>query len=519
MAQNRPVDKQESTSPLSALQSNAAAVRAVASAVEGTLGPRGLNCMLVDGAGDVTITNDGSTILTHIDAHHPAARILIRAARSQDDEVGDGTTTAAILAAALIAEGAEHVARGVPVSMLVEGIREGICTARSFIAAQSHPCADLESAALRQCVLISARGETEIAQAVLEAGQIYGSARLLDPDFQLRDSVTVVEGAQTRAFAGVLIDKDRMNRQMPTKLAGVRCLVLADALEPEAIETQALATDRGFGAYMESLERFKRQVNLIAESGVGLIAAQKGLHDVAEERLTAAGCIVLRRLGVKDIAQVAEHTGARVLKRDFDALTALPDALGYAESVEVSQRHGIVCIEGGKGSAAATVIVGAATREVAEEVKRIAEDACGALQSALRAGAVAGGGAVEVGAARAVRVLRGTQSGMASYGLDCVETALKRPLAQIVANAGYNPLEKVEMVGAAQESSGLATLAVDCSTGQVVDMLEAGVLDSAGVKLRALQTAGEVAEAILKISAIVRRRNTSAPEHSGGDEV
>lgn len=510
MAENRASSApKEPDQRLSALQSNAAAVRAVAAAVEGTLGPKGLNCMLVDRAGDVTVTNDGSAILTHIDAVHPAARILVRAARSQDDEVGDGTTTTAIVASALIAEGASHALRGVPVSMLVEGIREGLSAARAFIQNQARLVDGLDDPALFQCVLIASRGEEAIASAVLKAGRILGAAKLKDPACDLREAVTVVEASETHAFAGLLLHKDRVNRQMPSRLTGVRCLVLADALEPETVEAEALATDRGFSAYMDAVQRFKAHVDALAQAGVGLVAVQKGLHDIAEERLTAAGCIVLRRLGAKDIARIAAHTGARVLKRGFDPASVLPEALGNAEAVSVDERRATVLLEGGCGEAAATIVVGAGTREVAEEVKRIAEDACGALQSAVCTGVVAGGGALELAAAREVRTARALRSGMSAYGLDCVEAALKTPLAQIVANAGYNPLEKLEMVNSAQERTGLPALGVDCSTGDLADMVDIGVLDPAGVKLRALSAAGEVAEAILKINTIVRRKDAA----------
>ncbi len=280
MAENRASSApKEPDQRLSALQSNAAAVRAVAAAVEGTLGPKGLNCMLVDRAGDVTVTNDGSAILTHIDAVHPAARILVRAARSQDDEVGDGTTTTAIVASALIAEGASHALRGVPVSMLVEGIREGLSAARAFIQNQARLVDGLDDPALFQCVLIASRGEEAIASAVLKAGRILGAAKLKDPACDLREAVTVVEASETHAFAGLLLHKDRVNRQMPSRLTGVRCLVLADALEPETVEAEALATDRGFSAYMDAVQRFKAHVDALAQAGVGLVAVQKGLHD------------------------------------------------------------------------------------------------------------------------------------------------------------------------------------------------------------------------------------------------
>jgi chaperonin GroEL (HSP60 family) len=151
--------------------------------------------------------------------------------------------------------------------------------------------------------------------------------------------------------------------------------------------------------------------------------------------------------------------------------------------------------------------VGASTREVKDERERIARDAAGAVQSAVRTGVVPGGGAVELAAAKQVLALRENVRGMAAYGVDCVVAALKRPLARIVANAGFNPLEKVEDAIAAQNETGNQALAIDCDTGEVADMRTLGVMDPTGVKLYALRAATEVAEAILRINVIIRKRN------------
>ncbi len=494
-----------------ALLSNSNAIRAVAAAVEGTLGPKGLNCMLVDRAGDVTITNDGSTILSRIDASHPAARILIRAARAQDNDVGDGTTTFTVLTSALINEGVSHALRGVPIPMLVDGIRAGVAAAAKYIESHALLSGSLEDQRLRNAVVVAARGESAIAAAVLDAAVICGSSLLQDANFDLRDSIIVQEGAETEAFSGILIQKDRLNRRMPTHLEDVKCLILDDALEPEALGSEALATDRGFSAYLEHLEQFKKKVDEIVLSGVGLVIVQKGVHDIAEEKLTNAGCIVFRRVGAKDLARTAEHTGSRVLKRSgLMANGALDDCMGRAKLVKCDDRQGYVVIRGGAGEPAATVLIGASTREVADEVKRIAEDACGALQTALSTGLVAGGGAIELAAAGHVRDLRSRSAGMSAYGLDCVAEALKMPLAQIVSNAGYNPLEKIEEAVAAQDLNKSASLGIDCGTGEVRDMLELGVWDPAGVKLRALRGAAEVAEGILRINSIARRQENDA---------
>jgi len=189
--------------------------------------------------------------------------------------------------------------------------------------------------------------------------------------------------------------------------------------------------------------------------------------------------------------------------------------LGTAEEIAEDERLGFVSIRGGGGVPAATILVGAGTAEVKDERLRIAHDAASAVQATARGGALPGGGAAEIGALPAVARCRDELTGMAVYGAEAVLAALRRPLAQIVANAGLNPLEKVAQVVARQSASGSPALAIDCDSGEIADMLAAGIVDPAPVKLSALRTAGEIAEAILRIGVVIRMR---APQTSADGE-
>jgi len=499
---------------LAALLSNAAAVRAVASAVEGTIGPKGLNCMLVDRFGDVTITNDGSAILDKIDVTHPASRMLIRTAKAQDDEVGDGTTTATVLASALVTEAANHVARGVPVTKVIEGIRLGVDEALSQIKSGSQPIAGTDDLRLLKTAVVSARGQVDLAELAVQAARLVGAEKLADPAFKLADTVVAKEGAENEVFAGLIIDKERMSRQMPRSVEDVRVLVVDDAIEPEKIEEDALSTESGFARYMEFQAEFRQNVKKIVDLGVRFVVAAKAVDDLAEEMFTDAGVLVIRRVSSRDISRLVDHTGARPVKRAGLRKDAaeLEKFLGKCDRVYEDEHLEHVRVVGGAGKPAATILVGAATQEVKEERQRIARDAAAAVQGAVLGGVVPGGGAVELAAARKVSELRQTVRGMAAYGVDCVAEALKRPLMQIVANAGFNPLEKVEDAAAAQSKNGGAALAIDCDTGEVADMLALGVTDPARVKLYALKAAAEVAEAVLRINVVIRKRDDGQGE-------
>ncbi|MBN2561745.1 MAG: TCP-1/cpn60 chaperonin family protein, partial [Phycisphaerae bacterium] len=477
--------------------------------VEGTLGPKGLNCMLVDRFGDVTVTNDGSTILDRIEANHPAARMLIRTAKAQDAEVGDGTTTAAVLASALVSEGVAQVSRGVPITKVIEGMHIGVRRALEVMESSARKVDCLDDPLLWQAARIAARESSDVADLVVQAAKLVGVDCLSDPGWRLADCIVAKEGAQNEVFAGLVIDKKRMNRLMPRVLDDALVLVIDDALEPEQLEDDALGTESGFARYLELQDEFKRNLQKIVDLGIGLLVVHKAVSDIAEEVFTDAGVFVLRRVSAKELVGVVEHTGARSITRA--GLKKPPDQLarfaGKCARVYEDEKLEHVRIVGGDGKPAATILVGAATREVKEERERIAEDAAAAVQAVVRGGVVPGGGAIELAVARDLAAVRDSARGMASYGVDCVIQALKKPLAQIAANAGFNPLEKVEDAISAQAERKSAALGIDCDAGEVADMYELGVVDPVLVKTYALRAAHEIAEAVIKINVIIRKRD------------
>jgi chaperonin GroEL (HSP60 family) len=493
---------------LAALITNSSAIRAIASAVEGTLGPKGLDTMLVDKFGDVVITNDGVTILTLMEANHPAARMLINIAKAQQEEIGDGTTTATVMAGAMVSAGVEQVARGVPVSRVIEGLRAGLKKALQVMREQARPLSGLEDRLIHQVALVAGRNHEDIADLVVQAARLIGEEKLKDKDFRFSDTIVAEEGAWNEVFMGVIVNKERINRQMPKELKDLSVLIINDALEPEELGDEALSTEAGFARYLQLQEEFSSNLEKAAGLGIGLVLADRGVCDAAEDFLTDAGVMVVQRVSSKELRRAAEHTGARMIKRTGLKKTVeeLEKCLGRAGRVYNDEKLEQVWIMGGRGKPMATVLVGAATAEVVGERERIARDAAASVQAAIKSGVVPGGGSVELAAAREVEKTREGIRGMAAYGVDCVVEALKRPMSQIVANAGFNPLEKLGDAIAAQAETGKNSLAVDCDSGQVRDMAEMGIFDPAEVKIYALKAAGEVAEAILRIDTIIKKR-------------
>ncbi|MEW9667341.1 TCP-1/cpn60 chaperonin family protein [Ammoniphilus sp. 3BR4] len=496
---------------LSTLMNNVNAIRAVSSAVEGTLGPKGLDTMLVDEDGEVIVTNDGVTILEKMEVKHPAARMLIKIATAQQDKVGDGTTTATILASSLVQEGAAQVHRGVPVSQVIAGIRKGIEFSLSHLQEISIPIQGLDDPNLARVAYIASRENQDICNLVMEGCHLVGYEQLLQEDWRLSDLVYPYEGEESEVFEGVLLARMPLSKQMPTRLKDPLILILEDGFAPEEIDEEALGTEIGFQRFLDNKEAFKYNLQKIADLGVSLIVCQRSCDPIAEEFCIDRGITVLHRVPKAELVRLADHVGAKPIKRMGlnKSSMELTELLGQAEQLRTDDRTGRVRIERGRGKATATILVGAATAEVVGERGRIARDAASSVQAAVKGGIVAGGGSAEMGICRGLESRRAGIQGLEGYGVEAVLAALQKPMGQMMANAGFNPLEKLEEVRSAQRLAGSTFIGLDYSTGKVQDLLEPGIIDPALVKYYALKAAAEVAESILRIHTVIRMKSYS----------
>lgn len=500
----------------STLLSNVRAIRAVTAAVEGTLGPKGLDTLLVNREGDVVVTNDGVTILNLMEITHPAAQMLVQIARAQQKEVGDGTTTATLLAGALVEEGAALVQEGVPVTRVIEGIQKGIAFALHEVRRMSRTINDLADPRLLQVASVAGREHVDIAALVVKAAQQLGKERLRKPSFRLADRVIAREGAESEVFHGLLLNRKRMNSGMPDRVDDASVLLLDDALEAERIDGEALRTESGFQTYMQYREDFHQAMQRLVKMGVRFIAATRSISPLAEEILVEAGIMAVQRIPSRDLKRLADYTGARPLKRISlnKPPVELKPLLGRCHQIWQDESLEMIRLEGGQGHPLSTILIGATTREIAGERERIARDAASAVQAAVQGGVVPGGGAVELHLSLSLEKFRETLSGMSSFGVGAVAKALNRPMTQIVRNAGFNPLEIVERVKNMQRQKNRDSLGIDCDSGEVADMIEKGILDPAPVKYYALKAAGEVASAVLRIQTVVRMRSNNRDEET-----
>jgi len=498
---------QEGEERYATLQNNAGAVRAICSAVEGTLGPKGLDTMLVGSQGEVLITNDGVTILDKMDAAHPAARLMIQVARAQQERVGDGTTTATVIAGALVQEGVSQVLRGVPPAKVAHGIQEAVRIAAASLIERTRSIESLDDPMLRRIAYIAGRENDDIASLVMDAAKRIGD-QLRSETFRFADTFTSALNGTNEVWPGILINKRLSPPYQAEEDRSGAVIVLVDALEPERMDEEALVTESGFKAYMEQKKQFLYHLQKLASLNVALIALERGADPEAEQFCEDNGIMLLQRVTSKELQRLCEMAKARPVRRSALAKPAveLSASLGHIGHLRYDETLGQVRLAGGAGTAFVTAIVTARTKDVAGEKLRIAKDAAAAVQAAYQNGYVPGGGSVELALARVLDRRREAVTGMEGFGLEAASQALRKPLSQIVTNAGFNPLEKVEEARAAQVAAGSDSIGIDCDSGKLIDCIEEGIVDPAIVKLHALQAAGEVAGAVLRIHTVVKMK-------------
>ena len=491
-----------------ALFSNAAAVKALTQAVSTSLGPKGLDTMLVDRFGEVVVTNDGVTILTLMDAQHPAARMIVNMARAQEREVGDGTTTAAVLAGALISEGINQILKGVPVAKVLAGMSKAVNFCLELILKNSLKISDIYDNRLLNAARIAARGDERVSEIIQKAAILLQN-KLKDPGFKLGDLVLAKVGAKTSLVPGVVINKSPVWEEGSLEISNVKLLVLDDGLYPEEIEGEALSSEAGFTQYLNNQKIFQENLLKLKQLGVNLIVLTRGISDTAEEFCYENDIMVITRITQKELKRILEYTGARAAKRSSlnKPLSELEKIFGYAKTFRYDAKLSLTVIEGGAGKPTATVLIGAATDEVVDEQERIAKDAAGSFEAAYRSGVLPGGGAFLLFLSREVDGLKNQLSGMESYGVMAFAEALKAPFRIMAENAGFNGLEKLGDLMALQVQKNNFAIGLDFETGEAADMFAMEVVDPAEVIYQAVKNASEVAISLLKINTIIKMKD------------
>ncbi|MCG2829125.1 thermosome subunit alpha [Methanothermobacter sp. K4] len=488
---------------------NILAGKILAETVRTTLGPKGMDKMLVDSLGDIVITNDGVTILREMDISHPAAKMLVEVAKTQEDEVGDGTTTAVIIAGELLKEAEKLIEMGVHPTIIAVGYRQAALKAQEILEDISIRAKDRDTLMKVAVTAMTGKGSERAKEKLAEL--VVDAVMQVEEDGEIdRDNINIqrIQGAsinESRIVNGIVIDKARADTSMPKRVENARIALLKYPIEVKDLETDAkirLTDPSQMQAFIEQEEQMIRDmVDKIKSSGANVVFCQKGIDDLALHYLSREGILALKRVKKSDIKRIEKATGARLVT-NIDDLTE--DDLGEAGVVYEKKIFDDVLtfVENCKDPKAISIILRGSTKHVAEEMERALEDAIGVVASTIEDGeVVAGGGAPEVEIARKLREYADTISGREQLAVSAFADALEIVPKTLAENAGLDSIDVLVDLRAAHEES--PYMGLDVFDGEVVDMKDEGVLEPQRVKKQAIQSAAEAAEMILRIDDMI----------------
>ncbi len=509
------------TSGKSAQHMNIAAAKLVAEQVRSTLGPKGMDKMIVDGLGDVTITNDGVTILEEMHLEHPAAKMLVEIAKTQEAEAGDGTTTAVILAGELLKNAEGLLEQNIHPTIISKGYRLAEERAQVVLNEIAEPVSLKDTATLKSIAITAMTGKAaEVAKEHLADIIVKAVTMVADEENKVQLENIKVEkktGApieSTELIKGIVLDKERVHPGMPKQVANAKIALIDASLEIKDTEMDAkiqINDPTQMQAFLDQEERMIREkVEYVTKSGATVLICQKGIDDLAQYFLAQAGVYAIRRVAKSDMEKLAMATGASIVS----SLKGLKkEHLGFAgmvEEIKVSDDQ-MTFIRDCKNPKAVTILVKGGTEHVADEAKRAVEDSLGDLKATLATGkVVAGSGAVEVEVARQIHKFADSSSGKEQLAIRAFANALEVVPRTLAESAGLDPIDKVAEVRAAHDR-GEKWAGIDVFTGKVRDAWKAKVLEPFKVKSLAMNSATEVAVMILRIDDVIQGGKQQSP--------
>ena len=505
-----------------AQNNNIMAAKAVAAAVRTTLGPKGMDKMLVDSLGDIVITNDGATILKAMDIEHPAAKMIVEVAKTQDDEVGDGTTTAAVLAGEFLKNAEELLESGVHPTVIASGYRLASLKAREILKTLAKRVTVNDRDLLLKIAATAITGKAADASkdvfsnlavnAVLAVFDTENGKKTVDiEDIKVEKKVggSVEESV---LIEGMVIDKERVHTNMPKKVTNAKILLLNEALEIKKTEVDAeisIKSPDQLQLFLDQEEQMIHDmVNKVINSGANVVFVQKGIDDIAQHYLAKAGIYAARRVKKSDMDKLARATGAKVLT----SLKEINDSdLGKAGLVEEKKigDEAMTYVTECHNPKAVSIILRGGTEHVVDEAERALHDALRVVGVAIEDETlVAGGGSPEVELALRLREYSATLKGREQLAVAKFAEALEVIPRTLAENAGLDPIDMlVEM--RSQHEKGNKTAGLNVFTGKVVDMWKEGVVEPLRVKTQAISSGTEAATMILRIDDVLSSK--SAP--------
>ncbi|MCL7392723.1 MAG: TCP-1/cpn60 chaperonin family protein [Thaumarchaeota archaeon] len=499
-----------------AQSSNIMVAKIIAESMRTSLGPRGMDKMLVDSFGDVVITNDGATILKEMDVEHPVAKMLVEVAKAQDSEVGDGTTTAVVLAGELLAKAEELIEKEVHPTVIIDGYRKAAVKALEILDDISHPVSPNDRDMLIKVAKTSIASKLVSEEADylsnLAVDAVLKIAEKVDGKWEVDlDNILLVKKSgqslrDTKLIEGIVLDKEVVHPDMPKIVRNAKIAILDAPLEIEKTEFDAklhIETPEQMKAFMKQEEDMLREmVNKVISVGANVVICQKGIDDLAQYFLAKAGILAVRRVKKSDMDKLAKATNGRVISR-IDDLT--PEDLGRAALVE-ERRVGedkMVFIEGCENPKSITILIRGGTQRIVDEAERSLKDAINVVKDVIVEGkVVAGGGAPEIEVAMRLRDYANTLAGKEQLAVNKFAEALEIVPSQLAENAGMDPIETIVNL-TSEHKKGNKWAGVDVFNAKIADMFKRDVIEPLLVKKQTIKSAVEAASMILKIDDII----------------
>ncbi|MGB0474723.1 MAG: thermosome subunit beta [Candidatus Poseidoniaceae archaeon] len=520
-------DGTQRTRGRTAQSNNIAAAKAVADAVRSTLGPKGMDKMLVDSMGDVVITNDGATILKEMDIEHPAAKMIIEVAKTQEQHCFDGTTTAVVLSGELLKRSEDLIEQNVHPTVICEGFR--LAAEKAVDLLESHGIATKnDDSVLMEVAKTALTGKSAGAvksfmadicvRSVNAVGLIEGDQRIVD----LSDiKVEKRQGGSIKdstLIDGIILDKERVHAGMPRSVKGAKIALVNSAIEVKKTEVDAkiqITDPNQLSKFLEEEENYiKGLVEKIKNSGANVLICQKGIDELAQHYMAKEGIFAIRRAKKSDMEALSKATSGKIVT-NLDDLTG--EDLGNAEKVEEKKigESEMTFITGCPEAKSVSVLLRGGTEHVVDEIRRAFDDAVGVVSVAWEDGAVlTGGGSVLAALSRDLRTFAETVGGREQMAIEAFASALEIIPRTLAENAGLDPVTTLIELRKAH-ADGQSNAGINVYEGGVVDMRSANVLEPIRVVEQAIQSATETAVMILRIDDVISSKGVSMGDEMG----
>jgi len=500
-----------------AQRNNLLAARIVAETIKTTLGPRGMDKMLIDSLGDITITNDGAAILDEIDVEHPAAKMMVEVAKTQDDMVGDGTTTVVVLSGELLKKAEELLEQNIHPTVIVSGYRKASQKAMEVLEKIAVPVNLEDRETLKNVAMTSMRSKAvgtarehlaEIAiDAVKQIAEKRGDKTIADID---NIQVIKKEGKSlldTELVRGVILDKEVVHAGMPKRIENAKIALINAPLEVEKTEFSAEIRIRDptqMKAFLDQETKIlKEMVEKIAATGANVLICQKGIDDMAQHFLAKKGILAVRRAKESDMEKLSRATGGRVVT-NIDGLK--PEDLGQAALVEEKKvgDDKMVFVQGCKDPRSVSLLIRAGLERMVDEAERAMNDALSVVADVIEKNKiVAGGGAVEAEIAKELRKYASKVGGREQLAITAFADAMEVIPKALADNAGLESIDILVNLRAEHEKDNGQFMGVDVFSGEITNMYEKGVVEPVSVKEQAVKSAAEAASMILRIDDVI----------------